>query len=81
MTGPRSNLMLRKKCPFMACLPAAVIPCFWTTSSCKKIITRTVVDIFRHAWQPVTYFNSYGQPALNSAAWETASWWWRAAAW
>jgi len=34
--------------------------------SCKKTVTRTVMDTVNHAWQVVPLFNSYGQPALSS---------------
>jgi len=68
LTGLRSDLMLLKKYPFTVCLLAAAIPFFWTTTSCKKTVTHTITDTFRHAWQPVTYFNNYGQQAMNSVS-------------
>ncbi|MDO6435510.1 hypothetical protein Q4E93_33155 [Flavitalea sp. BT771] len=60
--------MRKKKCPVLLLLLMAIVPSFLSTSSCKKTVTHTIIDTFRHAWQPVTYFNFYGEPALNSVS-------------
>jgi hypothetical protein len=59
--------MRTKKYPVLLLL-MAIILYFLSSSSCKKTVTHTVIDTFRHAWQPVTYFNFYGQPASNSVS-------------
>jgi hypothetical protein len=41
---------------FILCIP----------SSCKKTVTRTVIDTVRHAWQPLPIYNINGVPALSS---------------
>jgi len=60
--------MLLKKYLFVLPLLALAVPFLAGTTACKKTVTLTVIDTFRHAWQPVTYFNFYGEPALNSAS-------------
>ena len=56
-----------KKYPFFLLPVVLALPFILGTTSCKKTVTHTIIDTFRHAWQPVTYFNNYAQPALNSA--------------
>jgi hypothetical protein len=59
--------MRMKKTLVLLLLSIISAPLFLSTTSCKKTVTNTIVDTFRHAWQEVTYFNNYGQQALNSA--------------
>lgn len=68
MTGLQPSLMLFRRYPFVLCLSFLSAPFLFSATSCKKTVTHTIIDTFRHAWQPVTYFNTYAQPALNSAA-------------
>jgi len=56
-----------KQYPVLFLLLMGVAPLLLATYSCKKTVTHTIIDTFLHAWQPVTYFNNYGQQALNSA--------------